>query len=275
MLRATLFSLLTIMISWSAQASAQPTIEPASRGLSAPEIVANMTSMNQKRAATLKGFTSERTYELEYNGFPSHKHATMVVEADFTAPSDKQLKIVSEQGSELLQKRVLHKLVETELEASARNSQAATALSEINYEFSLRGREQKDGRDCYVLDVKPRSKSKFLYEGTVWVDAAEFAVVHILARPAKNPSFWTTRVDIEHRYEKVGDFWLPASNRSASSTRFGGHAVLAIEYGTYKLKVDTASLRQQNLSNCRSPRMTTPAETGAEEQMTALMRAMP
>ena len=242
MLRTLVLSFFTAILCWPAPACAQPILESGSRELSTSEIVANMTAMNQKRAAALKGFTTQRTYELDYSGFPSHKHAKMVVEVSFTAPHDKELKIVSEEGSELLQKHVLHKLVESELEANARSNQAANALTEANYDFTLRGDEQKDGRNCYVLEVKPRTRSKFLYEGTVWVDSTDFAVVHILARPAKNPSFWTKRVDIEHRYEKVGDFWLPASNRSASSTRFGGHAVLDIDYGTYKMKTDTALL---------------------------------
>ncbi len=213
--------------------------------ISSSDIVAKMMAMNEQRAAALKGFTSERSYELDYSGFPSHKHARMAVEVVFKAPKDKQLNIVSEDGSELLRSRVLHKLVESEMEANDRSNKASTALTESNYEFSLAGREEKDGRDCYMLDVKPRTKSKFLYEGRVWVDAQEFAVVHILARPAKNPSFWIKRTDIEHRYEKVGFFWLPVSNQSTSSTRLGGRAVLTIDYGSYKIDPYDTSTAQQ------------------------------
>ncbi len=212
------------------------------------EIVARMTAMNEQRAAALKGFTSERTYELDYSGFPSHKHAKMLVDVVFKAPHEKQMNIVSEDGSELLRKHVLRKLVESELEASDRATKASTALTDANYEFSLVGREENNGRDCYVLEVQPRTKSKFLYEGKIWVDAAEFAVVHIQARPAKNPSFWIKRTDIEHSYEKVGSFWLPVSNRSTSATRFGGHAVLTISYGSYKLEPSVATTAKRGAS---------------------------
>lgn len=219
--------------------------------LSTAEIVAKMMAMNEHRAAALKGFTSERSYELDYSGFPSRKHAKMVVEVVFKAPQDKQMNIVNEDGSELLRNHVLHKLVESELEASDRATKASTALTDINYEFSLVGREEKDGRDCYVLNVKPHTKSKYLYEGKIWVDATEFAVVHIEARPAKNPSFWIKRTDIEHRYEKVGFFWLPASNRSTSATRFGGHAVLTINYGSYKVEPGEATTAKLGASVAR------------------------
>jgi Outer membrane lipoprotein-sorting protein len=247
-MRARIALLIPLTAAWmffSPNLRAQTSTAANSPGMTASQIVAKMVSMNQQRADALKGFTSERTYELDYHGFPSHKEAKVVVDVDFKAPKDKQLKIVSEEGSELLRKHVLHKLVESELEASDRAAKESTALTDANYEFSLVGREQKDGRDCYVLEVKPRTKSKFLYEGRVWVDAAEFAVVHIQARPAKNPSFWIKRTDIEHRYEKVGFFWLPASNRSTSSTRFGGHAILTIDYGTYKVQPDAPSIAEQ------------------------------
>jgi hypothetical protein len=155
------------------------------------------------------------------------------VDARFDAPNHKELKVVSEEGSELLRTHVLHKLVESELEANNSDNRAATALTEANYSFSLVGQEQIDGRNCYVLQVIPRIKSKFLYDGKIWVDSEDFAVARISARPAKNPSFWISRVNIEHRYTKVGEFWLPTTNQSTSATRLGGHAALTIEYGSY------------------------------------------
>lgn len=208
--------------------------------ISASEIVSKMVASNQKRAAALKKYTSQRIYELDYSGFPSKKQARMIVDATYKAP-DKQLNIVSEEGSEILRNRVLHKLVESELEANDRNNKIATALTQANYDFTLTGTEQKDGRNCYVLNVHPKTKSKFLYEGTVWVDSEEFAVVHIQGRPAKNPSFWTKAVEIEHKYGKFGTFWLPVTNKSVSSTRLGGHAVLSINYGIYSVEPDLSA----------------------------------
>ena len=35
--------------------------------------------------------------------------------------------------------------------------------------------------------------------------------------PAKNPSFWTKDTKIEQVYAKVGNFWLPRSNRSTTT----------------------------------------------------------
>jgi hypothetical protein len=237
--------LITSFLSASSVIQGQTMSATSAPEISASEIVTKMAYMNEKRAAALKGFTSHRTYVLDYSGFPSRKHAKMEVDVTFNAPK-KELKIVSEEGAEMLRDHVLHKLVESEAEANDRSNKTATALTEANYEFTFAGREQKDGRNCYLLEVKPRNKSKFLYEGKVWVDATEFAVVHIQAQPAKNPSFWVKRTDIEHRYEKVGSFWLPVSNRSTSSTRTGGHAVLAIDYSGYHVVPHEPASPQQN-----------------------------
>ena len=69
----------------------------------------------------------------------------------------------------------------------------------------------------------------------MWIDATDFAVTRIEAEPAKNPSMWIKRTLIHHEYEKVGDFYLPALNRTVTDVRVGGQAVLTIHYLNYKL----------------------------------------
>jgi hypothetical protein len=74
-----------------------------------------------------------------------------------------------------------------------------------------------------------------LYRGEICVNEADFAVESIDAEPAKNPSIWIKKTRIEHRYEKVGEFWLPASNKSVTNVLLGGTAMLTIQYTDYKL----------------------------------------
>ena len=68
------------------------------------------------------------------------------------------------------------------------------------------------------------------------MNAEDFAVESIDAEPAKNPSFWIKKTHIEHRYQKIGQFWLPASNQTISSVRLGGTATLSIQYLDYDLR---------------------------------------
>jgi hypothetical protein len=224
--------MLTLLLYASAHAQEQPAA--AVPQLTAHQIASMLEAKNKERAERLNTYKSTRTYNLEYHGFPSHKEASMVVDARFQRPQTKELTIVSEQGSGLLREKVLHKLVESETE-SVKEGKQSTAISEENYEFTLVGTEVKRGHACYVLKVKPKKPNKFLYTGNIWVDTKDFAVVHISAQPAKNPSFWIKKVQIEHEYEKFGEFWLPVRNTSVSSTRFGGQATLTIDYGKYEV----------------------------------------
>jgi hypothetical protein len=200
------------------------------------EIVTKLINNNARRSATLRGYTSLRTYEVDYQGFPAgHKHARMVVRMDYKSPSQKAFNIVSEDGSKLLLNHVLHKLIQTEQETNGNKGQRDSDLSRDNYQFELLGTGIKNGRDCYILRVIPKRNNKLLYRGNIWVDMQEFAVVHIEAQPARSPSFWISEIRIEHDYGKVGEYWLPLRNHSTSRVRLGGISVLTIEYKDYRI----------------------------------------
>ena len=203
------------------------------RSPTADEVARKLVQQNEHRAEELKGYTDRREYAVVYHGFPSLK-ASMTVEAHYTAPSVKRFQIISQSGPKLLVNRVLKRLLESEEEASKHPGQ--TALTPENYAFSLLGEEVIAGRQCYLMHVEPRASSKFLYRGTVFVDANDYAVVQIEAEPAQNPSFWTSKTHIHHTYAKTGKFWLPEHNRSESTMRLGGSAVLTIDYGQYTMQ---------------------------------------
>ena len=204
--------------------------------LSAKDVSQRLAAKNQERAQRLLSFEGKRHYALEYSGLPIVHSAEMNVHASYHAPGTKKLTIVSESGSKLILNHVLHRLVESEQESAGDDSNRnAVALTADNYGFVLRGCNSDSGRDLYVMEVQPLRDNKFLYRGTIWIDAEDFAVVRIDAEPARNPSFWTKRSMIHHQYRKVGDFYLPAFNQTVTETRLGGHAVLTIRYESYKL----------------------------------------
>jgi hypothetical protein len=147
--------------------------------------------------------------------------------------------------------RVFQKMLQGEKEALSEGNQARVALNNDNYRFTVAGYESLPTGPCYVLAVEPLTKSKFLYRGRIWVDAHDFAVVKIEAEPAKNPSFWTKETKIEQVYGKVGDFWLPVSNRSSSTIRLGGHAYFTIDYQNYQIMGATPLSKGTNVAEYR------------------------
>ena len=202
---------------------------------STEQVVDNLIQMNLHRLQALRSYESNRTYKVDYHGFGGSRRAEMVVKLKYSSPASKEFTIESTSGSKLLIDKVLKKLLEAEKEALDVEVQRRSALSRENYEFKLVGFESTPAGSMYVLEVEPKSKDKFLYRGRIWVDAEDFAVTRLVAEPAKNPSFWTRKSEIEQAYGKVNDFWLPERNHSLSSIRLGGRADLTIEYKDYQI----------------------------------------
>jgi hypothetical protein len=205
-------------------------------GMGVEEIVGRLGQQNAQRAAALRGFEGKRSYRLTYHGFPSSHEAAMEVVAHYQAPESKSFDVTSESGSKMLQSKVLKKLLESEQEAAHADNQRQTSLTRDNYSFTLLGSRPSAYGGCYRLGVEPKRDNKFLYRGEICVNAADFAVESIDAEPAKNPSFWIRKTRIEQRYQKVGQFWFPLSNKSVTNVRLGGTATLNIDYTGYEVR---------------------------------------
>lgn len=199
------------------------------------QIVERMGQHEAWQAKELQRYEAIRHYQVQYNGFKLNIAASMDVDVSYDAASGKSFRIVSQKGSKLLCDKVLKRAVESEKEAS--QDKQSTALTPANYSFRLTGTELLDGRPTYVLRVDPLREGKFLYRGSVWVDAAEYVVDKIEVEPAKNPSLWIAGTDIQNTNSDTHGITLPQKNRSESRIRIGGTAVLTIDYGTYRVEL--------------------------------------
>src|SRR4029077_12567532 len=127
---------------------------------------------------------------LDYTGFPTSLHATMVVDMTYDAPATKHFKIISQSGPQWMIERILKRLLEAEQEALSEENRSRVALNSSNYDFSGFQRQDSPGGCSYMVAVEPKIPSKLLYRGRIWVDSKDFAVCRIEAEPSKNPSFW-------------------------------------------------------------------------------------
>ncbi len=233
---------ITFMFTATAAPEVNALPHPASTvPLSVEQVVSNFIRCDEERTLALRHLASTRTYRLTYRGFPGDRDAEMTVEATYDSPSTKQFKIISQKGSKLIIDRVFKRLLESEKEAIEPDMHARILLNRENYNFTLVGYEPSGKGNQYVLAVTPKSKSKYVYRGKVWIDAAEFAVTRIDAEPALNPSFWTKKSEIHQEYMKVQNLWLPRRNESDSYVRMGGRATLTIDYANYRINEMRAS----------------------------------
>jgi outer membrane lipoprotein-sorting protein len=236
---------LTVSIfSWCLSANCQQ-LSPASSQsaqiapLSAAQIAKNLEERDQQRAAALQQFSGRRIYRMQYRGWPSNRDAEMVVDMTYRAPNVKEFKIISQSGSTFVVDHIFKKLMLSEQQFISDQNRRETALSTENYNFTFAGYEVTPSGSEYVLNIAPKKNNKFLYRGKIWVDGKDFAVVQIEAEPSESPSIWIKKTEIEHRYMKVNDFWLPAADRTESAIRLGGEATLSIEYQDYKITRNT------------------------------------
>jgi hypothetical protein len=199
----------------------------------AEEIVARMMTKNEVRRADLVGYSSERTYRVEYKGTGGEHHAEIQVRAEYLEGGQKRLTVIEESGSKVICQRVLRKMVEGEQEASEKANRMQMMLSPQNYNIELAGEESIDGVQAWVLQVSPKVDSKFTYRGRVWVSASDYAVIRVQGEPARSPSWWISKASFDWRYERHGEFWLPEKSVAVSHVRIGGDATLMIEYGEY------------------------------------------
>jgi outer membrane lipoprotein-sorting protein len=229
-----LLSALFLFVTNSAIAADDSGMPPA-----AEDIVTRMAAHDLARQASIEGYAGTRRYVLENHKY--HKHAEMLVQVQGDRDGTKHFDVVSEEGWGGARKHVLHKMLESETETSRPENRANARLIPENYDFALVGSERVAGRAAYVLEIKPKRNDKFLFEGRIWVDAEDYALVRAEGKPAKKPSFWTKSIHFVQVYQKCGAVWFPLSTQSATEAHLFGTTDVSIEYFGYVPKMANPS----------------------------------
>jgi outer membrane lipoprotein-sorting protein len=228
-----LLSALFLFVANSAIAADDSVTPPA-----AEEIVTRMAAHDLARQASIKGYAGMRRYVLENHKF--HKRAEMLVQVQGDQDGTKHFEVVSEEGWGGARKHVFHKMLESETETSRPEIRANARLIPENYDFALVGTELVAGRAAYVLETTPKRNEKYLFQGRIWVDAEDYALVRAEGRPAKKPSFWTKSIHFVQIYQKCGSVWFPVSTQSVTEAHLFGTTDVSIEYFDYAPKLPSA-----------------------------------
>ena len=203
-------------------------LQPATPSSSGEQIFADLVRHNEIRSAGLQEYSALRTYAVtDLNG---NVRAKKTVRMDYVAPDKKTFMTIAEEGSSVVRHLVLNRLMDSEASAAAGQEHRDSSISPANYTFRLLGEEVLGPHRCFVVEALPTRRDKYLFEGKIWIESQEFAVVRITGHPAKNPSFWIKRADFEREYEKIGDFWLPVRDQTFVDVRLYGKKILSIEH---------------------------------------------
>jgi outer membrane lipoprotein-sorting protein len=206
-------------------------LQDAPAALNVQEILQQMQAKDQ--APTIAGYTCLRRYALENKRY--HQKAELNVRMTYTYPGTKKFEVLSEKGSGVIRKKVLHPMVAAEEESSQDDIREHTRITPLNYEFKLTGSTEVQGRPCLILQIDPKVVSKFLMRGRIFVDAEDFAVIRVETVPAQNPSVFIHDTHITQQYVKTGGVWLAQSNRSATESFLFGRTEVTIDSSEYEV----------------------------------------
>lgn len=209
-------------------ANSVPLADPA-----ANEIVSRVLAENKRRNELLQSYAVTRTYEIRTH--EGKLAAQTVVRMEYRAPDVKKFEKTSEKGSGIVRHMAFDRWMDSESESSTGKEHQDSALTPANYAFYFPGQEDVGPYHCFVLQVTPRRKDKYLFEGKIWIESRDFAVVKIEGRPARKLSFWINQADCVRECQKVDEFWLPLRDETQVEVKVYGKRVLTIDHGPYVL----------------------------------------
>jgi len=138
------------------------------------------------------------------------------------------------EGDKIIKTNVIARYLSAELEAQRPEEKLATQISPANYEFKLKGREQVNGREVLVFQVKPRKKRQGLFHGQIWIDAETRQPLRESGKVAKLPSVWVKEIIFTREYTTANGVAVPERITSEVKTRIVGKAQISIEFHNYR-----------------------------------------
>ena len=208
-------------------------VEPLPPDFDESRLFSELLAHNQLRNAALLGYTEQRTYEV--TDTTGKLRAQERGQMEYRAPDKKAFATTSESGSVLVRRLALNPLIASEIDAASGKQHHDSAITPANYTLELLGEQLVGPYRCFVVRATPKRPQKYLFEGKVWIDSEDFAVVRIAGHPAKKVSFWIERANFVRQYQKIDGFWLPQKDETFVEVRMYGEKILTIDHQDYTI----------------------------------------
>jgi hypothetical protein len=137
-----------------------------------------------------------------------------------------RFEIVSERGSDYVRNKVLKTVLKREQQLVAEGP-ARASLSEENYEF-IEGQIADDGSRSVLM--KPRRKDVVLIDGRMVLSPDGSEILRIEGKLAKNPSFWTSAVNVVRHFATIDGVRVTVSTESVAKVKLAGQSRLDMQY---------------------------------------------
>ena len=134
--------------------------------------------------------------------------------------------IVSERGSDAIRSRVLKALLKREQELIEEGDPRRAALTHDNYDFQ--DATQGDGEQ--YVQIKPKRKDVLLLDGRMVLSQDGSELLRVEGRLTRNPSFWTSLVNVVRHYARLDGVRVPIATESVAKVKFAGTSHLEVRY---------------------------------------------
>ena len=135
--------------------------------------------------------------------------------------------IVNERGSEQVRNKVLKAVLKREQELVAAGDSGRSALTEENYDFTEAAAE--GSREKYVA-LKPKRKDTLLVDGRMVLSPDGRELLRVEGKLAKNPSFWTSLVNVVRHYARLDGVRVPIATQSTAKVKVIGVSQMDMQY---------------------------------------------
>ena len=149
--------------------------------------------------------------------------------------------VVSERGSDAVRGKVLRATLAREQELVNSGNSPKADLTAANYEFGESSRDS-DGRQ--VVPIKPKRSDVLLVDGHAVLDEGG-ELVRVEGKLSKNPSFWTSLVNIVRRYARIGGVRVPVATETTAKVKFVGNAQMQVVYDYESVNGRAVSLSER------------------------------
>jgi outer membrane lipoprotein-sorting protein len=202
-------------------------------------VVQGIDTSVKARLENVKGYTVTEHYAVFRSQDEPHPAAEMTVRTVYRKGYGKTYTVLSESGSAILRSQVLATLLDNEKRMSQPGNVETALIDSANYEMKLTSDAQRhlDGRDCLAVSLTPRRISPYLFRGTLWVDAKDYAIVQLEGTAAKSPFFLVSAAQVRRQYSNVSGFPMATHTTAVSKSSLLGQTEVKVDYTGYQVEL--------------------------------------
>jgi hypothetical protein len=232
-IRASAAVLSLVLFSITPLSSQQP--DPAA-------IIQHLDAANRARYDNVLGFTVTEHYAVFRGKDQDHPAAEMTVKTTYNKGVGKTYAVLSQSGSDLIQRFALRPLLDNEKAINDPATVEKSWFTSANYQMQLKPGviQTIDGHNCIALAITPKRKAPNMIEGTLWVDASDHSNVEVEGVASRSPSVFAGTTKMMRRYANISGYAMATHARAESNSFFFGRTVVLIDYTGYEIQLRSA-----------------------------------